>query len=81
MLAGLEVVRALNDAQVETEAPIDVIVWTNEEGVRFSPPLAGSSAFAGVAEVAKIHAAVTLDGTTVRAGSRVDGLSRQGASR
>ena len=66
VLAGLEVVRALNDAQVETEAPIDVIVWTNEEGVRFSPPLAGSSAFAGVAEVAKIHAAVTLDGTTVR---------------
>jgi len=66
VLAGLEVVRALNEAHVETEAPIDVIVWTNEEGVRFSPPLAGSSAFAGVAEVAKIHAAVTLDGTTVR---------------
>src|SRR5512134_2551052 len=31
VLAGLEVVRALNDAQVETDAPIDVIVWTNEE--------------------------------------------------
>jgi len=59
-------VRALNDAGVETEAPIDVIVWTNEEGVRFSPPLAGSSAFAGVADVAKIHDAITLDGTTVR---------------
>jgi N-carbamoyl-L-amino-acid hydrolase len=66
VLAGLEVVRALNDAQIETTAPIDVIVWTNEEGVRFSPPLAGSSAFAGVAEVDSIHAAVTLDGTTVR---------------
>jgi beta-ureidopropionase / N-carbamoyl-L-amino-acid hydrolase len=66
VLAGLEVVRALNDAGVVTQAPIDVIVWTNEEGVRFSPPLAGSSAFAGVAEVEKIHAAVTLDGTTVR---------------
>lgn len=66
VLAGLEVVRALNDAGVETEAPIDVVVWTNEEGVRFSPPLAGSSAFAGVADVATIHAAVTLAGTTVR---------------
>ena len=66
VLAGLEVVRALNDAAVTTEAPIDVIVWTNEEGVRFSPPLAGSSAFAGVAEVGKIHDSVTLDGTTVR---------------
>lgn len=66
VLAGLEVVRALNDARIETAAPIDVIVWTNEEGVRFSPPLAGSSAFAGVADVATVHAAQTLDGTTVR---------------
>src|SRR5262245_11925804 len=66
VLAGLEVVRALNDARIATEAPIDVIVWTNEEGVRFSPPLAGSSAFAGAADVAAIHTARTLDGTTVR---------------
>ncbi len=66
VLAGLEVVRALNDAGVETSAPIDVIVWTNEEGVRFSPPLAGSSVFAGLLDVARIHESVTLDGTTVR---------------
>jgi N-carbamoyl-L-amino-acid hydrolase len=65
VLAGLEVVRALNDAGVETRAPIDVIVWTNEEGVRFSPPLAGSSAFAGVADLEAVHQSVTLDGTTV----------------
>ncbi|MEX2149694.1 MAG: Zn-dependent hydrolase [Steroidobacteraceae bacterium] len=66
VLAGLEVVRALDDAGVETGAPIDVVVWTNEEGVRFSPPLAGSSAFAGAVDVATIHAATTLAGTTVR---------------
>jgi beta-ureidopropionase / N-carbamoyl-L-amino-acid hydrolase len=66
VLAGLEVVRALNDAGVETQAPIDVVVWTNEEGVRFSPPLAGSSVYAGAVDVAAVHAAVTLDGTTVR---------------
>jgi len=66
VLAGLEVVRALNDAKVETEAPIDVVVWTNEEGVRFGPPLAGSSAYAGTVDVGKIHSAITLDGTTVR---------------
>jgi N-carbamoyl-L-amino-acid hydrolase len=65
VLAGLEVVRACNDAGVETEAPIDVIVWTNEEGVRFSPPLAGSSAFAGTLDVQTIHNARTLEGTTV----------------
>ena len=65
VLAGLEVVRALNDAHVATEAPIDVICWTNEEGVRFGPPLAGSLAFAGKIPVATLHAQPTTDGTTV----------------
>lgn len=65
VLAGLEVVRALNDARVETLAPIDVIVWTNEEGVRFGPPLGGSSAFAGAIAVSDVQNARTLDGTTV----------------
>jgi len=67
VLAGLEVVRSLNDAGVRTAAPIDVIVWTNEEGVRFDPPLAGSSAFAGVVDVPDVHSARTVDGTTVLA--------------
>ncbi|MDT8320736.1 MAG: M20 family metallo-hydrolase, partial [Xanthomonadales bacterium] len=66
VLAGLEVVRALNDGGVETKAPLDVIVWTNEEGVRFSPPLTGSSVVAGKFTVPFVHAAITLDGTTVR---------------
>jgi N-carbamoyl-L-amino-acid hydrolase len=66
VMAGLEVVRSLNDAGIETVAPVEVIVWTNEEGVRFDPPLAGSSAFAGVVDVQSVHAARTRDGTTVR---------------
>lgn len=65
VLAGLEVVRSLNDAGVETTAPIDVIVWTNEEGVRFSPPLAGSSVFAGICDIETLHDSETTDGTTV----------------
>ncbi len=73
VLAGLEVVRALNDAGIETLAPIDIIVWTNEEGARFSPPLAGSSAYAGICSVESIHNAITADGTTVR-----DDLSNSG---
>jgi len=66
VMAGLEVVRTLNDGGVKTDAPMDVIVWTNEEGVRFSPPLAGSSVVAGKFSLPSIHAAVTLDGTTVQ---------------
>lgn len=47
VLAALEAVEALNDAGIETEAPLAVINWTNEEGVRFVPGLLGSAWFAG----------------------------------
>lgn len=47
VLAALEVVEALNDADIQTEAPLVVINWTNEEGVRFAPGLLGSNWFAG----------------------------------
>jgi beta-ureidopropionase / N-carbamoyl-L-amino-acid hydrolase len=46
-------------------APIDVVVWTNEEAVRFTPPLTGSRVYAGLLELATAHAARTTDGTTV----------------
>src|ERR1700686_4240719 len=48
VMAGLEVVRTLNDLGYETEAPIEIVAWTNEGGSRFSPAMVGSGAFAGV---------------------------------
>jgi beta-ureidopropionase / N-carbamoyl-L-amino-acid hydrolase len=48
VMAGLEVVRTLNDLGYETEAPIEIVAWTNEEGARFSPAMVGSGAFTGV---------------------------------
>ena len=48
VLAALEVVRTLDDARVETEAPIEVINWTNEEGSRFAPAMIASGVFAGL---------------------------------
>jgi N-carbamoyl-L-amino-acid hydrolase len=48
VLAGLEVLRTLNDAGVVTERPVGVAIWTNEEGSRFVPVMGGSGAFAGV---------------------------------
>jgi beta-ureidopropionase / N-carbamoyl-L-amino-acid hydrolase len=48
VLAALEVVRALNDAGVETERPIEIVSWTNEEGARFTPAMLGSAVFTGV---------------------------------
>ena len=52
VLAGLEVVRSLDDLGYETEAPIEIVAWTNEEGSRFSPAMVGSGVFAGVFDLA-----------------------------
>jgi len=48
VMAGLEIVRTLNDLGYETETPIEIVAWTNEEGSRFSPAMVGSGAFTGV---------------------------------
>src|SRR5207244_1507813 len=47
VMAGLELLRTLNDLGYETEAPIEVVAWTNEEGSRFSPAMVGSGVVAG----------------------------------
>jgi beta-ureidopropionase / N-carbamoyl-L-amino-acid hydrolase len=48
VLAGLEVVRSLNDLGIRTKHPIVVVNWTNEEGTRFAPAMLASGVFAGV---------------------------------
>jgi N-carbamoyl-L-amino-acid hydrolase len=67
VLAALEVVRTLNDHHVETDAPIEVAFWTNEEGSRFVPVMMGSGVFAGAVPLEHAWAAVDLEGRTVRA--------------
>jgi N-carbamoyl-L-amino-acid hydrolase len=46
VLAGLEVMRALEEAGVGTRAPLELVNWTNEEGSRFRPAMMGSRVFA-----------------------------------
>jgi len=65
VLAGLEVVRSLNDHGVETEHPIEVVVWTNEEGSRFPPAMVGSGAFAGVFDLDYAHGRADPEGRTI----------------
>ena len=48
VMAGLEVIRSLNDHGLETEAPIEVVNWTNEEGARFAPAMLCSGVYAGL---------------------------------
>ncbi len=48
VLAGLEVIRALNDAGVQTTAPLELVNWSDEEGMRFRSGLVASAVFAGL---------------------------------
>jgi N-carbamoyl-L-amino-acid hydrolase len=50
VLAGLEALRTLHDAGYETNAPIELVNWTNEEGARFAPAMLASGVFAGAIE-------------------------------
>lgn len=65
VMAGLEVIRTLNDLQLETEAPIEVVVWTNEEGSRFPPCMMGSGVFAGKLDLAETLAKQDEQGLVV----------------
>lgn len=62
VLAGLEVIRTLNDANIATEHPIEIAVWTNEEGARFSPPMMGSGVCTGEFTLAEILDKTGQDG-------------------
>ena len=47
VLGALEAVRTLNDRNISTRRPIEIVNWTNEEGPRFPPSMLGSGVFAG----------------------------------
>ena len=64
VLAGLEVLRTLNAAGIETEKALGVAIWTNEEGSRFVPVMGGSGAFAGVFPVEHLLGQRDTDGIT-----------------
>ena len=66
VLAGLEVIRTLDDHGIRTEAPIELAFWTNEEGSRFVPVMMGSGVFAGAFTLEHALAQRDRDGLSVR---------------
>ncbi len=65
VLAGLEVIRTLQENNVKTRAPMEIAVWTNEEGARFAPAMLGSAVFAGNLPLQQALASQDADGRTV----------------
>src|SRR5438874_3310041 len=75
-LGALEVIRTLNDAGIETEAPICVVNWTNEEGSRFAPAMMASAAYVGDFTTDDILSRKDVEGVTV--GQALDGIGYRG---
>ncbi|QTF10472.1 M20 family metallo-hydrolase [Brenneria izadpanahii] len=67
VMAGIECLSALNEAGITTQRPLEVVVWTNEEGSRFAPGAMGSSAFVDPENLAGYLNNQDRDGVTVGA--------------
>jgi N-carbamoyl-L-amino-acid hydrolase len=65
VLAGLEVARRLNDLGMDTEFPIEIVSWANEEGARFDRPLLGSSVFCGRTPLSSALALKAIGGESI----------------
>jgi beta-ureidopropionase / N-carbamoyl-L-amino-acid hydrolase len=78
VMAALEVLRTLDDHGIQTAAPMEVAVWTNEEGSRFTPVMVGSGVFAGKFSVAHARAQRDIDG--VAFGDALDAIGYAGSA-
>lgn len=65
VIAGLEVMRTLHDLNIQTEAPIELVNWTDEEGSRFGHSLMGSGTWAGIYTLEKAYGLKDLEGVSV----------------
>ncbi len=67
VVGALEFVRALEDENIETTRPVEIVNWTNEEGSRFQPAMQGSGVWAGAHDLEEEYAKTDADGETVEA--------------
>ena len=78
VLAGLELVRTLNDLGIATERPVEVVCWTNEEGSRFAPSMVASGVFAGKFALEDALAKTDSEGLTI--GGELERIGYAGAA-
>jgi N-carbamoyl-L-amino-acid hydrolase len=76
VLGGLETLRTLHDLGYETNAPLMLVNWTNEEGSRFAPAMLGSGVYAGVFDRAYADAREDRQGVTFK--DAIDGIGYRG---
>ena len=62
VMGALEVMRTLHENEVETDHPVVIVDWTNEEGSRFAPAMVASGVWAGALERDWAYARTDLSG-------------------
>jgi N-carbamoyl-L-amino-acid hydrolase len=77
VIAGLEVMRTLNDLGITTEAPLELVNWTDEEGTRFGRAMMGSAVWAGLLAEDAVKALRDEDGVSV--GEALAGIGYEGS--
>ena len=65
VLAGMEVLQRLEEQNIVTDHPLELVVWMNEEGARFTPAMMGSAAFAGVLPKQQVYDTTDKNGISV----------------
>jgi N-carbamoyl-L-amino-acid hydrolase len=78
VLAGIEVIETLNDNNISTLHPIDIVNWTNEEGARFAPAMIGSGVFSG--EMSLSESLDKLDKEGIRLGDELKRIGYEGSA-
>ena len=79
VLAALEAMRTLHEAGFETNAAVEIVNWTNEEGARFAPAMLASGVFAGVLSRDFAYARTDRDGKTF--GAELKRIGYRGSAR
>lgn len=79
VLSALEVIRTLNEFNYITEAPIEIVMWTNEEGCRFPPAMTGSAVFSGLHN---LNDALSIkDPSGITLGSELERINYNGSTK
>ncbi len=62
VMGALEVMRTIHENKVQTEHPLILVDWTNEEGSRFAPAMVASGVWAGALQRDWVYARTDKDG-------------------
>ncbi|KAF2141369.1 uncharacterized protein K452DRAFT_351491 [Aplosporella prunicola CBS 121167] len=78
IISGVEMLKVLSDSWVETEFPVGVVNWTNEEGARFPNSMMASGVWAGTIPLDSAHNLQEVGGGTATVKSELERIGYLG---